>query len=121
MKATCVAVFLLAALAAGCGSKETATKTPPSTNTTTGANPLTAPVDYVGAVGQAKKHSEKVIDTASLNKTIDLFYAQEDRYPKDLNELVQMKYLPSLPQAPYGMKFDYNAQSGQLKVVKAQP
>jgi hypothetical protein len=110
-------------LLAGCGKKESAQK-PASTNQAgtnlPSANPLTAPVDYVGALGRAKRMSEKVVDTAALNQTIQLFYAQEDRFPKDLNELVTMHYLPSLPKPPYGMKFQYDARLGQLKVVKAQ-
>ena len=112
----CLAAALLVA---GCGKKDT-TATAQATNEPAGPNALTAPVDYLGAVGQAKKHSEKVIDTAALNQTIMLFNAQEERYPKDLNELVTMKYLPSVPKPPYGMKFEYNARSGTLKVVKAQ-
>jgi len=115
-------------LLAGCGGKESAQKptgtnqpsaNPARTNQAS-ANPLTAPLDYVGALGQAKRVSEKVVDTAALNQTIQLFYAQEDRFPKDLNELVTMRYLPSLPKPPYGMKFEYDARLGQLKVVKAQ-
>ncbi len=115
-------LFFLAAglVVVGCGKKDAAPTTAPATNQTVGPNALTAPVDYLGAVGQAKKHSEKVIDTASLNQTIALFNAQEERFPKDLNELVTMKYLPSVPKPPYGMKFEYNAGSGTLKVVKAQ-
>jgi len=115
-------------LLAGCGKKESAQKpagtnqagtNQPSTNQASGSL-LTAPVDYVGALGQAKRASEKVVDTAALNQTIQLFYAQEDRFPTNLNELVTMRYLPSLPKPPYGMKFDYDARLGQLKVVKAQ-
>lgn len=113
-------VFLAAGLmVAGCGKKDAA-PTAKATNEPAGPNALTAPVDYLGAVGQAKKHSEKVIDTASLNQTIALFNAQEERFPKDLDELVTMKYLPSVPKPPYGMKFEYNAKSGTLKVIKAQ-
>jgi hypothetical protein len=117
------------AVAVGCGKKDSGASAK-STNTlrlVEGVTsevkfvvPLTAPVDYLGAVGQAKKHSEGVIDRASLQKTIDLFNAQEDRFPKDLNELVTMKYLPAIPPAPYGMKIQYDAASGQVKIVKAQ-
>ena len=81
-------------------------------------NPVTAPVDYLGAVVRAKKSAEKTIDTVNLNQAIQQFSVGEGRYPKDLNELVTEKYLPRLPDAPYGMKFVYEAKTGQVKVVQ---
>jgi hypothetical protein len=78
---------------------------------------VTAPVDYLGAVAKAKKSSEKTIDTVYLNKTIQEFNAAEGHFPKDLNELVTEKYLPRLPEAPYGMKIVYDATKGEVKVV----
>ena len=59
-------------------------------NNNSSGNPLTAPVDYLGAVAKAKKTAEKGAETAALNQQVQLFYAQEGRYPKDLNELVTM-------------------------------
>jgi hypothetical protein len=114
---------IAAVLYCGCGKKEATptadqTQTKTGTNAASSGNPITAPVDYVGAVGQAKKHAEKVVDTVSLNQAIQLFYAQEDRFPKDLQELVTTRYLPSIPPAPYGMKYDYDAKLGQVKVVR---
>lgn len=106
-------------LLTACGRKESKTE-PGSTNTSSSGNPVTAPVDYLGAVGQAKKHAEKVIDTSSISKAIDLFQAQEDRFPTNLNELVTSHYLGALPAAPYGMKYKYDPQSGKVSVVNAQ-
>jgi len=34
-----------------------------------------------------------------------------------LNELVSPDYLPRLPEPPTGMKYDYNPQTGELKIV----
>src|SRR5882672_10446781 len=87
----------------GCGKKEEASSSKATNPPVAGGNPLTAPVDYLGAVAKAKKVSEKTIDTAYLTQTIQLFQASEGRLPKDLNELVTEKYLPRLPDAPYGM------------------
>ncbi len=89
-----------------------------TTNSTTSGNPLTAPVDYLGAISKAQKIAVKTIDTAALNQTIQLFNAQEGRNPKDLNELVEKKYIGNIPDAPYGMKIVYDASAGQVKVVK---
>ena len=98
----------------GCGKKD-ATK--PDTSTTSSGNPVTAPADYLGAIGQAKKSTEKTLETVGLQKTIDLFQAQEGRLPKNLNELVGPNYLSALPAPPPGMKLDYNPTTGQVKVV----
>jgi hypothetical protein len=105
----------------GCGQKKEAAPAKPTNSTTSSGNPLTAPVDYLGAVGAAKKTAIKVIDTAYLSQQIQLFHEQEDRYPENLNELVTMHYLNALPAPPYGMKFSYDPQTGQLKVVRKEP
>lgn len=80
-------------------------------------NPVTAPVDYLGAVGKAKQSSERTLTTLGINQAIQAFYGQEGRYPKDLNELVSRNYLSQLPKAPLGTKFDYNPQTGHVKAV----
>ena len=80
-------------------------------------NPVTAPADYLGGIAKAKKTADAKIETASISKAVQLFYAQEGRYPKDLNELVRPDYLPQLPAPPPGMKYDYNPKTGEVKVV----
>ena len=110
---------MLGLLAAGCGDGSQQAK-PAGTSDNSSGNPITAPVDYVGAVGKAKRTGEKVADIATLQKAIQAFHAEEDRYPKDLNELVTTKILPRLPEPPYGMKFQYNPATGQIKAVSAQ-
>lgn len=107
----------------GCGDSSnppsTAKKTPSTTNNSSG-NPVTAPVDYLGAVAKAKKTSIKVADIASLKQAINMFKQEEDRYPKDLNELVSKQYIPALPAPPYQMKYQYDASSGAVAIVPAQ-
>jgi hypothetical protein len=100
-----------------CGKKEEAREQNLLTNNSSG-NPITAPVDYLGAVNQARKGALKTIDQAALNSAIELFNAQEDRYPKDLNELAEKRYIQGVPTPPPGSRFDYNPQTGQLKVVQ---
>ena len=90
---------------------------PPANSSPSSGNPVSAPADYLGAVAKAKKTAERNADTASLNQAIQLFYAQEGRFPKDLNELAGPNYLGKLPQPPAGMKFNYNPATGELKVV----
>jgi len=107
---------IVSLLLVGCGEKSD--KPGEATNTTTsGSTPLTAPADYVGALGKAKQAAEKTVDTTTLNQAIQMFNVEKGRNPKDLNELVTEKFIPKLPAAPYGMKLDYDATSGKVKVV----
>jgi hypothetical protein len=88
------------------------------TNATTSGSPLTAPVDYLAAAGKAQQSAVKMVDTTSVNKAIEMFSVDKGRYPKDLNELVQEKYISKIPEAPYGMKLSYDATAGKVTVVK---
>jgi hypothetical protein len=55
---------------------------------------------------------------ATLKPAIDQFQVDKGRYPKDLNELVTEKYISKVPEAPYGMKVDYDPATGAVKVVR---
>jgi hypothetical protein len=105
---------LAALLAAGCG-KSGSDSVLKSTNDTT--SPLTAPVDYLGALHKGQVSAEKTVDTASINKAVQLFNIEEGRNPKDLNELVEGRYMPSIPKPPYGMEIRYDAASGKVSIV----
>lgn len=106
------AVFTLA----GCGDRSS--QSGQSTNAASGGSVVTAPVDYLGAITKGEQSAIKTVDTTSINKAIQLFQVDKGRYPNDLNELVETKYLPHLPQPPYGTKLDYDPATGQVKVVK---
>ena len=108
--AVCVASSLFLV---GCGDSGNGSKGETNENSSV----ITAPVDYLGAVGQAKQSSVKKIDLAELTKAIQMFEATEERLPKDLNELVSMKYIREIPKAPYGQKIVYDANTGAVKIV----
>ncbi len=110
-----VLLLAMGLLLAGCSKKQETTVVS-ETNQPGSGNPLTAPVDYLGAVAKAKKFSERKIDSTSLNQAIQLFYAQEDRFPKDLNELVAKHYIAAVPPG-----YTYNPQTGAVTPVKQQP
>lgn len=113
MKMLLPALFVVAGLLfCGCEKKTPRVKD----NSSSSGNPITAPVDYLGATAKAKKHADKTLDVAGVNQAIKLFQAQEGRNPKSLNELVG-DYLPQLPTPPAGMKFDYDPSTGTAKVV----
>jgi hypothetical protein len=112
------ALLCAAALAlVGCGKRDQASAPETTSSPAAGQNPITAPVDYLGAVGKAQKAAVKTIDTVSIDQAIRMFQVEEGRLPKDLNELVQEHYLPTLPTPPAGMKFQYDARTGRVSVV----
>jgi len=116
MKASLHLCCILGLILAGCGQKQE--KPTQATNAPTSGNPLTAPVDYLGTVAKGKITSEKTIDTVALNQALQMFNVQEGRYPKDLNELVEKKYIRVLPEPPYGMQIIYDPNTGTVKVVR---
>jgi hypothetical protein len=98
----------------GCRKQESGAQ---STNASSSGNPITAPVDYLGTVAKAKKAADRTVGAVGVNQAIQMFQAQEGRNPASLNELLTKQYLPSIPPPPTGMKYDYNPQTGQVKVV----
>ena len=104
-------------LLASCSQK--ADKPAATTNTTASdSSPLTAPVQYLGAAAKAQQNAVKTVDKASLNQAIQQFNVDHGRNPKDLNELVEQKYIAKTPAAPYGSKIVYDLNSGEVKIVK---
>ncbi len=118
MRMSLLLVVVAGLVLPGCGGKDD--KPVQSTNAAASSEGgvLSAPADYVGGVVKAQQTAVKTIDTASLSKAIQMFNVQEGRNPKDLNELVEKKYYPQLPTPPVGMKIEYDATSGEVKVVK---
>ena|SRR5690349_4269639 len=114
MKAILAASLLTSVLLAGCG--DSGSKSPKATNDTS-SSVITAPVDYLGALDKGQQQAIKTIDVASINQAIQMFQVQEDWLPKSLEEMVQMKYLPSVPKAPRGKKIVYDANTGTIKLV----
>ena len=117
MKQSGYLLLIAGLLLLGCQKKEepTAAKSPDSPASS--GNPLTAPVDYLGAISKAHKYAVKTIDAVALNQQVAFFQANEGRFPKDLNEMVEMKYMGALPTPPAGMQFKYDASTGSVKVV----
>ena len=113
-KAFGFAVLMAGLSFSGCGSRDSGGPKPTNSQGS-GGNPITAPVDYLGAVGKAHKNAGKLADIG-LKQAIGQFYAVEGRFPKELNELVTEKYLPSLPPPPAGKTYIYNSSNGELRL-----
>jgi len=119
MRKSLILLIVVAGLFVACKKTQETNSSGSSNSPSSSAsgNPVTAPADYLGAVAKAKKTADAKIETASINRTVQLFNVQEGRYPKDLNELVRPGYFSQLPAPPYGMKYDYNPKTGEVKVV----
>ncbi|HKI69798.1 MAG TPA: hypothetical protein VKA67_09425 [Verrucomicrobiae bacterium] len=117
MKALFPISVIAGLLLVGCGNNSSSTSTQTTNASTSEGNPATAPADYVGAMGTAQSLAVKTADLSSIHEAIQMFQAEKSRFPKSLNELVQQKYLPRLPQPPHGMKFVYNPSTGQVNVA----
>lgn len=114
MKIHAILILLAGLVFSGCDSGGPPSA-PPKTNASSG-NPITAPVDYLGAVGKAHQAAGKTVSSAGLTQAIKMFESQEGRLPKSLAELVP-DYMPRIPAPPAGMKYVYNPADGSLKVV----
>jgi len=120
---------LMAALA-GCGKKppeETAPAAPaPSSGGKVSvgdqapeapAPPPPPPPDAAAAPADPAPQEEKIDDLTRITRAIQSFSVSYERPPKDLNELVKNKLLPSLPVAPPGKKFLYDPSHMSIKLV----
>ncbi len=112
MKIPLLILATATAFLSGCGDSSK-----PGTAANTVSNVVTTPGQYLGAVVQAKKYSEKVIDVSYINQAIQMFQVSEGRLPKDLQELVP-NYIGKIPEAPFGSKIVYDATAGTAKMVK---
>jgi hypothetical protein len=109
-----VALLMAGFVFLGCSDSA---KKPDQPGQKSSGNPLTAPVDYLDAAARAKKKAVNTVDQVGMDQSIQLFYAQEGRYPKSLNELVRPDYLSRLPDPPPGMKFNYDPATGKFSIV----
>lgn len=126
MKASLFLAVAAGLIFAGC-SQSGSTKSAQGTNAASAGtnaepkydtgNPLTVVPDYLGAVVQAQKHAEKVIDVSYVNEDIQMFNAAEGHYPKDLQEMIPT-YLAKMPALPNGYKLVYDTNTYTVKAVK---
>lgn len=106
----------LVALLTGSGCKESSSPANPNSSGSSG-NPVTAPVDYLGAVNNAQKSANNTLSLVGLKQAIQAYQASEGKLPNSLQDLVTAQVIPKIPEAPRGMKFSYDAASGDIKVV----
>jgi hypothetical protein len=93
---------------AGCGNNQG------SSSQTTAPAPSGG---YLDTLANSRDQAVKVVDITSINQAIQVFNANEGRYPKDLEELVTNKLIGEIPPTPRGKKLDYNATTGEIRMV----
>jgi len=109
----CIAGWVIAGV--GCGRPESkdgreAVAKPES-------NPLSAPVDYLGATAAGKKTAERAVSLAPVLAALQQFHAAEDRYPARLQELVEAGFLARVPEALPGQSLAYNPSDGSVRWI----
>lgn len=95
---------ITAFLIAGCGDSNNA---PQNNSTANNSSPVTQPEVY----------ATKKVDVSSLNQAIQQYNTAQGHYPKELKELAP-NYIPRIPEAPAGYKYDYDPNSGVVKLVQ---
>lgn len=105
---------------AGCDRAAKAAK-PKENPTSDGVSAATAPLDYLAAQGRAKQSAIKITSLAEVTQAIQKFHAMEDRYPRDLNELVQQHYLAAIPPSPNGAMLTYDSSTGVARFIRRTP
>ena len=106
-------LFLTCIALTGCSDK----KSDSSPSVTSTGNPITAPVDYLGAIAKAQHSSVNKLSLLGITQAIQQYQAQEGHLPKTLDDLVTAKVIGQLPSAPQGMKFKYDPTTGNVSVV----
>jgi hypothetical protein len=82
-----------------------------------GENVLKGPGDYLYVTTvRAPRHAKQTLAIAELTQQIQQFNALKGRYPESLEELAKWRGA-ELPPVPSGSRYDYDQETGTLKVV----
>ena len=108
-------IFILGLLGSACGDGPE-----PDINDNSSGNPVTAPVDYLGAVNQGRKKAIGDVGLLQVNGALNQFKASNFRPAKSLQELMAEGYLGAIPELPTGKKWHYDPQTGKASIVPAQ-
>ena len=90
---------------AGCTGGSSNSNNPTTNTSANSSSPAALPQVY----------AQKKTDLASLNQAVQQYHAAEGHYPANLQELAP-NYIERVPDAPAGMKFDYDANSGSVSL-----
>jgi len=120
MQVHCLLLAVLAAVLSACNNDPKPKVEPKQEPQKLGENPVAAPLDYIAAIGKARKATLGRLDQAKLIDAIQKFEASEGRAPKDLSELVP-NFITAIPPAPAGMKLEYQPADASFMLVPITP
>jgi len=120
MQVHCLLLAVLAAVLSACNNDPKPKVEPKQEPQKLGENPIAAPLDYIAAIGKARKATLARLDQAKLIDAIQKFEASEGRAPKDLSELVP-NFITAIPPAPAGMKLEYQPADASFMLVPITP
>ena len=120
MQVHCLLLAVLAAVLSACNNDPKPKVEPKQEPQKRGENPIAAPLDYIAAIGKARKATLGRLDQAKLIDAIQKFEASEGRAPKDLSELVP-NFITAIPPAPAGMKLEYQPADASFMLVPITP
>ncbi len=75
------------------------------------------PANYVRGVVDAGQNAKGTLGKIAIDKAIQLHRAETGKNPTSLQQLVKKGKLASVPSAPNGKKWKYNAKNGTVKLV----
>ena len=59
------------------------------------------------------------VDLAQLTRLVRRYTVEQQQVPKDLIDLVQLKYLPALPHAPQGQRFVIDRRKVEVRLANS--
>jgi len=81
--------------------------------------PPREPGGYTGVLIKSHRRAKELAASVEVQHTIQAFHALEGRFPKDLEEPAE-KGMP-IPPPPKGYRYEYNPQTGEVKVIRIEP
>lgn len=106
-------------LLAGCeGENQTDSNTSGQSEESNGAA-ISAPVDYLGAVANAKKSMEGKLALSQLSQAVQNYQIENGKLPASLDALLESDHLSRLPKVPYKTKLSYDSKTGVVDLVAA--
>ena len=75
------------------------------------------PANYVRGALESGDKAKGKLGIVTLERGIKTFQIQEGKNPASLQQLVKKGFVSSVPPAPVGKKYSYNAKTGKVKIV----
>lgn len=101
----------------GCGKESQKDSSASGASTESQSNAISAPVDYLGALANAKKSMEGKLALSQLSQAVQNYQIENGEFPISLDALLQSDHLTRLPKVPYRTKLSYDPKTGVVDIV----